>query len=156
MKVITGHKGGTGYHVHVKGFEVHSSLLPEGVSAVMEGARLIQWVNDQNAEIQARPPGPLGGTLPPALHHPACRPDRGRHREQHHRRRLPLSQSKCASSRMTTSRPMPTPSGPKPRALDAALKARRPEAGVILDRFFDVPRPACPKRTARPKPWPGA
>jgi acetylornithine deacetylase len=54
MGVITGHKGGTGYHVHMKGFEVHSSLLPYGVSAIMEGARLIQWVNDRNAEIQAR------------------------------------------------------------------------------------------------------
>ena len=47
--VITGHKGGTGFQVHVKGHEVHSSLLPDGVSAVMEAARLIQWVNDRNA-----------------------------------------------------------------------------------------------------------
>ena len=50
MKLIHGHKGGTGYHVHVKGFEVHSSLLPYGVSAIMEGARLIGWVNAKNAE----------------------------------------------------------------------------------------------------------
>jgi acetylornithine deacetylase len=50
MKIIAGHKGGTGFHVHVKGFEVHSSLLPYGVSAIMEGARLIGWINDRNAE----------------------------------------------------------------------------------------------------------
>ncbi len=58
MRIITGHKGGTGYHVHVKGYEVHSSLLPEGVSAIMEGARLIGWVNDRNAAIQGSPPAP--------------------------------------------------------------------------------------------------
>jgi acetylornithine deacetylase len=55
MKLINGHKGGTGFKVHVKGYEVHSSLLPYGVSAVMEGARLIQWLNVQNADVQARP-----------------------------------------------------------------------------------------------------
>ena len=60
MKVITGHKGGTGYHVHVKGYEVHSSLLPYGVSAIMEAARLIDWVNDRNAAIQARSPAAAG------------------------------------------------------------------------------------------------
>lgn len=37
MKLIAGHKGGTGFNVHVRGFEVHSSRLPYGVSAVMEG-----------------------------------------------------------------------------------------------------------------------
>ena len=56
MKVVTGHKGGSGYRVHVRGHEVHSSLLPEGVSAIMEGARLIQWANDRNVEIAAREP----------------------------------------------------------------------------------------------------
>jgi acetylornithine deacetylase len=65
MAVITGHKGGTGYHVHVRGYEVHSSLLPRGVSAIMEGARLIQWVNDRNAESQAQVPGPLAAAFDP-------------------------------------------------------------------------------------------
>ncbi|CAN0584039.1 unnamed protein product, partial [Ectocarpus sp. 12 AP-2014] len=32
MKAVTGHKSGTGYHVHVHGFEVHSSLVHTGVS----------------------------------------------------------------------------------------------------------------------------
>lgn len=51
-------EGGTGYRVHMKGYEVHSSLLPQGVSAIMEGARLIGWVNDQSAAIQAQVPTP--------------------------------------------------------------------------------------------------
>ncbi|NJM83253.1 MAG: M20/M25/M40 family metallo-hydrolase, partial [Tabrizicola sp.] len=65
MGLITGHKGGTGFHVHVKGFEVHSSLLPYGVSAIMEGARLIGWVNERNAELQARPQSPVARMFDP-------------------------------------------------------------------------------------------
>lgn len=65
MHLINGHKGGTGYHVHMKGYEVHSSRLPYGVSAVMEGARLIHWLNERNAEIQARPPSPQAATFDP-------------------------------------------------------------------------------------------
>ncbi len=48
MGIINGHKGGTGFDLHFRGFEVHSSLAYKGVSAVMESARLIQWCNDVN------------------------------------------------------------------------------------------------------------
>ncbi|MGB8621552.1 MAG: acetylornithine deacetylase [Paracoccaceae bacterium] len=65
MKVVTGHKGGLGLDVHVKGFEVHSSLMHTGVSAIMEGARLIDWANRMNAEIRARTPGDLAATFEP-------------------------------------------------------------------------------------------
>ena len=65
MKVVTGHKGGIGFRVHAKGHEVHSSLLPYGVSGIMEGARLIHWANERNAENAARPPGPLAAEFVP-------------------------------------------------------------------------------------------
>lgn len=65
MKVVTSHKGSTGYMVHVKGHPIHSSLLPQGVSAIMEAARIIQWANDTNAAIQARAPGPLAVPFDP-------------------------------------------------------------------------------------------
>ena len=65
MQVVTGHKGGQGFAVHVRGHEVHSSLLPKGVSAVMEGARLIGWVNEMNARNAARHPGPLAVAFDP-------------------------------------------------------------------------------------------
>lgn len=65
MKVITGHKGGAGYWVRVKGHEVHSSLLPYGVSAIMEAARLIGWINDRNAEVQAKVPSALAAMFDP-------------------------------------------------------------------------------------------
>ncbi|MGR3320626.1 MAG: acetylornithine deacetylase [Pseudooceanicola sp.] len=56
MQVVTGHKAGKGYAVHMRGFEVHSSIAYKGVSAVMEGARLIMWANAMNAEGMARTP----------------------------------------------------------------------------------------------------
>jgi acetylornithine deacetylase len=65
MQVVTAHKGGQGIRVHVRGHEVHSSLLPQGVSAVMEAARLIAWANDQNAAIQARVPTALAALFDP-------------------------------------------------------------------------------------------
>lgn len=50
MKVVTGHKGSIGYETFVHGFEVHSSLVHKGVSAVMNAARLIEWHRKAMAE----------------------------------------------------------------------------------------------------------
>ncbi|KCV83147.1 acetylornithine deacetylase [Actibacterium atlanticum] len=50
MQVVTGHKGGLGFKLRLKGHEVHSSLLHTGVNAIMQGARLIDWVNQVNAQ----------------------------------------------------------------------------------------------------------
>ncbi len=47
MQVVTGHKGGLMLETHVRGFEVHSSILHTGVSAIMTAARLITWLEDQ-------------------------------------------------------------------------------------------------------------
>jgi acetylornithine deacetylase len=56
MQVVTGHKGGRGYRTHIKGFEVHSSILHTGVNAIMYGAKLIDWANDVNtANFAAEP-----------------------------------------------------------------------------------------------------
>lgn len=66
MKVVTGHKGGIGFNVHVRGFEVHSSLLHTGVNAVMFGAKLIDWCNEMNAQNAAKTPEPMDtGFVPP-------------------------------------------------------------------------------------------
>ncbi len=56
MQAVTGHKSGQGFTAHVTGFEVHSSRLPHGVSAILEAARVIGWVNQTNTDIQARRP----------------------------------------------------------------------------------------------------
>jgi acetylornithine deacetylase len=138
MKIITGHKGGTGFHVHVKGFEVHSSLLPYGVSAIMEGARLIGWVNDRNAEIQAREPTPIAATFyPPSttLHvgmisggtaHNITAADCRFAVEM----RVVPGEDVEAHARTFEA---------EAARMDAQLKAQRPEAGVHLERFFGVP-----------------
>ncbi|MCF6273969.1 MAG: acetylornithine deacetylase [Rhodobacteraceae bacterium] len=44
MQVVSGHKGAIGFMTHVRGFEIHSSLMHQGVSAVMVAARLVEWL----------------------------------------------------------------------------------------------------------------
>ena len=56
MQVVTGHKSCDDVQFHVRGHEVHSSRLHEGVSAVMCAARFVEWVRQQNIESQARTP----------------------------------------------------------------------------------------------------
>ncbi len=138
MKIITGHKGGTGFHVHVKGFEVHSSLLPYGVSAIMEGARLIGWVNDRNAEIQAREPTPIAATFYPPFTtlHVGMISGGTAHN---------ITAADCrfaVEMRVVPGEEVEAHAGAfeaEVARLDAALKAVRPEAGVHLERFFGVP-----------------
>ena len=65
MQVVTGHKGGFGYAIHVRGFEVHSSLIHTGVSAIMMGAKIIEWANQINAENAAMTPAPLAADFVP-------------------------------------------------------------------------------------------
>ena len=65
MKAVTGHKGSVSFDVHVHGFEVHSSILHTGVSAIMYGARLIEWANRSNAESAAATPGPIAALFDP-------------------------------------------------------------------------------------------
>ena len=65
LACVTGHKGIESLDVHVKGFEVHSSLMHTGVSAVMESARLIEWINAQNTETIALTPTEVAGVFDP-------------------------------------------------------------------------------------------
>ena len=65
MQAVTGHKGGLGFMVTVRGYEVHSSLMHTGVSAIMEAAKLIEWANEMNARNAAKPKGPLTALFEP-------------------------------------------------------------------------------------------
>jgi len=138
MKLINGHKGGTGFHVHVKGYEVHSSLLPYGVSAIMEGARLIGWVNDKNAEIQARPISVAAANFTPpftTLHvgmiegGTAHNITAGDCRFAVEMRVVPGEDSDALAAEFVY----------EANRLQAVLQAVRPEAGVELEQFFGVP-----------------
>ncbi|MEP1587639.1 MAG: acetylornithine deacetylase [Tateyamaria sp.] len=65
MKAVTGHKGGQGFDTHVIGFEVHSSLLHTGVSAILEGAKIINFANTCNAANMAATPSALAAMFDP-------------------------------------------------------------------------------------------
>ncbi len=138
MQVVTGHKGGTGYRVHVRGYEVHSSILHRGVSAVMEGARLIQWANDRNAESARATPGPLAAPFDPpwtTLHVGTISGGTAHNitaRDCHFAlsfRVVPDDDPEtwCAAFEAEAAR------------VEAAMQAIRPEAAIHLDRYFAMP-----------------
>ncbi|MEP5758643.1 MAG: acetylornithine deacetylase [Litoreibacter sp.] len=65
MKVVSGHKGGIGYKVHLRGFEVHSSLMHTGVNAIMYASKLIEWANQRNAQSMAATPTEMASAFDP-------------------------------------------------------------------------------------------
>lgn len=65
MKAVTGHKGSSGFHMHFKGFEVHSSILHTGVSAVHEAGRFVHWATEENAANAARAPSAVDALFDP-------------------------------------------------------------------------------------------
>ncbi|GAA6207258.1 acetylornithine deacetylase [Cognatishimia sp. WU-CL00825] len=65
MKTVTGHKGTIGFDIHLRGHEVHSSMLHQGVSAIMSGAELITWANQQNAAAAADVPSEMAAPFDP-------------------------------------------------------------------------------------------
>ncbi len=138
MQAVTGHKGGQGFTVHVKGFEVHSSLLPYGVSAIMEAARIIDWVNDTNTANQDAPPTDLA-----AMFHPPFTT-------------LHVGNIKGGTARNITAKDCwfdiemrVLPSEDKAvwkqhfidhvQKVEAAMQAKQPDTEVVLEPLFDVP-----------------
>ena len=53
MNTVNGHKTSIGLKTHVRGFEVHSSLMHNGVSAVMNAGKLVNWVSEQTEKNKA-------------------------------------------------------------------------------------------------------
>lgn len=138
MRMVNGHKGGSGYRVHVKGFEVHSSLLPEGVSAIMEAARFITWLTEENAANAAAQTSPVAAMFRPpftTLHSGMIRGGTAHN----------ITAADCHF--VMESRVVPGESvaewneriEAKAAELTAQMQATRPEAGFHMDRFFDVP-----------------
>ena len=65
MQVVTGHKSCDDVQFHVRGHEVHSSRLHEGVSAVMCAARFVEWVRQQNIKVQGKTPSATAALFDP-------------------------------------------------------------------------------------------
>jgi len=138
MQVVTGHKGGSGWRVRVRGHEVHSSLLPEGVSAIMWAARLIDWANQRNAEIMASPPSDLA-----ALFHP---PFTTLHVGMIHGGTAHnITAGSCIFEIEMRVVPGESPSDWDRRLAEEAarlteqMQAIHPDAGITLERDFSVP-----------------
>ena len=56
MSTVNGHKTSVGLKTHVRGFEVHSSLMHSGVSAVMNAGKLVSWISQQTEKNKAMKP----------------------------------------------------------------------------------------------------
>ena len=138
MKLVNGHKGGAGYKVHVKGFEVHSSLLPYGVSAIMEAARLVGWINDQNAALQAKAPSAVAAMFHPpftTLHSgkfaggTAHNITAGDCHFAMEFRVVPDEDENAWAQAFEA----------ECARVEAAMQSVQPSTSITLDRFFDVP-----------------
>ncbi|WP_343117007.1 acetylornithine deacetylase [Ostreiculturibacter nitratireducens] len=138
MSVVTGHKGGAGFRVHVKGFEVHSSILHRGVNAIMEAARIVDWANAMNAENRVRPPTPLAALFDPpwtSLHVGKIRGGTAHN----------ITAGDCDF--LFEFRVVPGEDleswvrrfEERVAEVEADMKAVRPEAGMTLDRYFTAP-----------------
>ena len=65
MKVVTAHKGAYGMETHVHGFEIHSSLMHQGVSANMAAARLVNWLHKRFEENRVATPNDVDAMFEP-------------------------------------------------------------------------------------------
>ena len=65
MKVVSGHKSCDACFVDVRGFEVHSSKMHEGVSATMVAARLVEWLRVRSEENRDKPVDPKDAAFDP-------------------------------------------------------------------------------------------
>ena len=69
MKVVNSHKGISLLETEVKGYEVHSSLVNKGVSAVMTAAKLISWLENEMKKLWKTVKQVLTNWLVPLIHH---------------------------------------------------------------------------------------
>lgn len=138
LRVVTGHKGGTGFRAHVRGYEVHSSLLHTGVSAIMAAAPILDWANRMNAANAAAPPQPLAALFVPpytTLHvgmieggtaHNITAADC---RFSFEFRVVPGEDIEAWVARFRA----------EVARAEAAMQAVRPETFITLDRYFSIP-----------------
>jgi acetylornithine deacetylase len=136
MVAVNGHKGIATFHVTVTGREAHSSQTQQGVSAVMEAVRLMAALNELSERLEreadpASPFTPKGATLTIGMVHGGTAHN--------------ILAREC---RFVFDLRCPPPLDPQvllapffaqAKAMDAALKARAPEAGVELHMHADVP-----------------
>ncbi|MBT8454617.1 MAG: acetylornithine deacetylase [Alphaproteobacteria bacterium] len=138
MQAVTGHKGTFGYWANFRGFEVHSSLMHRGVSAIMEAGRLIEWANRMNDENRTKPPSEIAAMFDPPwttvhvgeIHGGTAHNITARDaRVQIEVRAVPdeTLESWDAALKSEIAR------------IEAGMRAVHPDAGIALEPMFDVP-----------------
>ena len=138
MQAVTGHKGGLGFATHVVGFEVHSSIAYQGVSAIHEAARLIDWSNQRNEQSAAATPSELGAMFDPPYTTWHVGKIQGGTANN-------ITAKDCSFVMGYRAVPGDDPAALKAMWLDkvaeveAAMKAVREEAEIRMDIMYDVP-----------------
>ncbi len=138
MQVVTGHKGGVGFDTHFHGFEVHSSLMHTGVSAILEAAKLLDWANQVNDENEAKPRTQLAQMFDPpwTTAHVGMIQGGTAHNITAKDCRFSFD-FRCVageSLRDWTSR-----FKTRVAEIEAGMKARHPDTGITVSERFDVP-----------------
>lgn len=136
MEAVNGHKGIANFHVKVTGREVHSSQPHLGVSAVMEAVKLMHSLTQLSARLwdeadPASPFTPKGPTLTIGVVH-------GGTANNILARECEFSFDLRTAGPRTPDEIM-APFLAEAAALDLALKARAPEAGVVVEMRSNVP-----------------
>jgi len=134
--IVNGHKGGVGFDLHFHGYEVHSSIAYKGVSAIMEGAKLIDWANRTN-EGNAAAADPASDYDPPytTLHVGMIQGGTAHN----------ITAKDCSfvlSARCVPSEPNADWAeriSAEIARIEAGMKAVRPEAGITALPRWDVP-----------------
>ncbi|WP_298431102.1 acetylornithine deacetylase [uncultured Jannaschia sp.] len=138
LRAVTGHNASVLFAIHVHGYEVHSSKLPEGVSAVHEAGRILGWVNDRNDAIRAEAPNAVSAAFDPPFTTVHVGTIEGGTAHN-------ITAKDC---HLSVGFRCPAGDDPERHAqaldaflteLDASLRARHPNAGVTFDRNFGVP-----------------
>jgi acetylornithine deacetylase len=136
MVAVNGHKGITYYRVKVTGREAHSSQTQQGVSAIMEAVKLMSSLTELSARLEgeadpASPFTPKGATLTIGIVHG------GTAGNILARECKFLFDLRCPHT--LDPQVVLGPFFAEIAALDTALKARAPEAGVEIEMLSNVP-----------------
>jgi acetylornithine deacetylase len=138
LRPVTGHNASVMFKIHVRGYEVHSSNLPRGVSAVHEAGRILNWVNEINDRIQAAEPDPVSALFDPPFTTAHVGMIEGGTAHN-------ITAKDC---HLNVGFRCPAGDDPERYAaelsaflddLHARLRARHPQAGIDYDRNFGVP-----------------
>ena len=133
--IVNGHKGGVGFDLHFHGYEVHSSIAYKGVSAIMEGAKLIDWANRTNEANAAADPASDYDPPYTTLHVGMIQGGTAHN----------ITAKDCTfvlSARCVPSEPNTEWAeriGAEIARIEAGMKAVRPEAGITALPRWDVP-----------------